>query len=74
MRHPRKHEPRDGGKERSAVVLAVRGMVRAAQQSTVAAVLGRRPGVLDVEVNAVAQSAAVVFDPAGPPWPSRAAG
>lgn len=74
MRHPRKHEPRDGGKERSAVVLDVRGMVRAAQQSTVAAVLGRRPGVLDVEVNAVAQSAAVVFDPAGPPWPSWAAG
>ncbi|MFB6689278.1 heavy metal translocating P-type ATPase [Streptomyces virginiae] len=63
MRHPRKHEPRDGGKERSTVVLDVRGMVRATQQNTVAAVLGRRPGVLDVEVNAVAQSATVVFDP-----------
>ncbi|MFE2476095.1 heavy metal translocating P-type ATPase [Streptomyces sp. NPDC059389] len=63
MRHPRKPEPRDGGKERSTVVLDVRGMVRATQQNTVTAVLGRRPGVLDVEVNAVAQSATVVFDP-----------
>ncbi|MGO4418381.1 cation transporter, partial [Streptomyces sp. MCAF7] len=32
-------------------------------QSTVAAVLGRRPGVLEVKVNPVAQSATVVFDP-----------
>ncbi|MFE2233408.1 heavy metal translocating P-type ATPase [Streptomyces sp. NPDC059442] len=63
MRHPRKPEPRDGGKERSTVVLDVRGMIRATQQNTVAAVLGRRAGVLDVEVNAVAQSATVVFDP-----------
>ncbi|MFI7173377.1 heavy metal translocating P-type ATPase [Streptomyces spororaveus] len=51
------------GKERSTAVLDVRGMVCATQQSTVAAVLGRRPGVLGVEVNPVAQSATVVFDP-----------
>ncbi len=51
------------GKERSTAVLDVRGMVCASQQSTVAAVLGRRPGVLDVQVNPVAQSATVVFDP-----------
>ncbi|MEU7726305.1 heavy metal translocating P-type ATPase [Streptomyces sp. NPDC040724] len=51
------------GKERSTAVLDVRGLVYASQQSTVAAVLGRRPGVLDVEVNPVAQSATVVFDP-----------
>nr|MDT0513937.1 hypothetical protein [Streptomyces sp. DSM 41633] len=63
MRHPRSPEPRDGGKERSTVVLDVRGMVRATQQNTVAAVPGRRPRVLDVEVNAVAQSTTVVFDP-----------
>ncbi|WP_327130041.1 heavy metal translocating P-type ATPase [Streptomyces sp. NBC_01343] len=44
-------------------MLDVRGMVCATQQNTVAAVLGRRPGVLDVEVNPVAQSATVVFDP-----------
>ncbi|MGW3565510.1 heavy metal translocating P-type ATPase [Streptomyces sp. NPDC000941] len=50
-------------KERSTAVLDVRGLVWASQQSTVAAVLGRRPGVLEVEVNPVAESATVVFDP-----------
>ncbi|MFJ3976477.1 heavy metal translocating P-type ATPase [Streptomyces sp. NPDC090021] len=63
MRDPRDPEPSDAGKERSTAVLDVRGILRATQQSTVAAVLGRRPGVLDVEVNPVAQSANVVFDP-----------
>ena len=63
MRDPRYPEPSDAGKERSTAVLDVRGILRATQQNTVAAVLGRRPGVLDVEVNAVAQSANVVFDP-----------
>ncbi|WP_328929068.1 heavy metal translocating P-type ATPase [Streptomyces sp. NBC_00190] len=61
MAHPADH--RTTGKERSTAVLDVRGMVCASQQGTVAAVLGRRPGVLDVEVNPVAQSATVVFDP-----------
>ncbi|MDT9691903.1 heavy metal translocating P-type ATPase [Streptomyces sp. P9(2023)] len=51
------------GKERSTAVLDVRGLAWASQQSTVAAVLGRRPGVLEVEVNPVAQAATVVFDP-----------
>ncbi|QNE73518.1 heavy metal translocating P-type ATPase [Streptomyces finlayi] len=51
------------GRERSTAVLDVRGLAWASQQSTVAAVLGRRPGVLQVEVNPVAQSATVVFDP-----------
>ncbi|MFE1310505.1 heavy metal translocating P-type ATPase [Streptomyces sp. NPDC058755] len=50
-------------KERSTAVLDVRGLSWASQQSTVTAVLGRRPGVLDVEANAVAQTATVVFDP-----------
>ncbi|WP_251064504.1 cation-translocating P-type ATPase [Streptomyces sp. ISL-44] len=63
MLHPRDVEPSDAGKERSTAVLDVRGMICATQQSAVAAVLGRRPGVLDVEVNPVAQSATVVFDP-----------
>ncbi|WP_406731445.1 cation transporter [Streptomyces sp. NBC_01794] len=59
--HLQRHEsPR---KERSTAVLDVRGLSWASQQSTVAAVLGRRPGVLQVEVNPVAQSATVVFDP-----------
>ncbi|NBM20718.1 cation-translocating P-type ATPase [Streptomyces sp. GC420] len=49
--------------DRSTAVLDVRGLSWASQQSTVAAVLGRRPGVLEAEVNPVAQSATVVFDP-----------
>ncbi|WP_436790550.1 heavy metal translocating P-type ATPase [Yinghuangia sp. YIM S10712] len=50
-------------KERATAVLDVRGLSWASQQSTVTAVLGRRRGVLDVEPNAVAQTATVVFDP-----------
>ncbi|MFE9771964.1 heavy metal translocating P-type ATPase [Streptomyces sp. NPDC005931] len=58
-------EPRETRtpKQRSTAVLDVRGLNWASQQSTVTAVLGRRPGVLDVEANPVAQTATVVFDP-----------
>ena len=49
--------------ERSTAVLDVRGLYWASEQNVVAAVLGRRPGVLEVEVNPVAQTATVVFDP-----------
>ncbi|MFE1784870.1 heavy metal translocating P-type ATPase [Streptomyces sp. NPDC059506] len=52
-----------GGGERTTTVLDVSGMQWASQQGTVAAVLERRPGVLEAEVNPVAQSATVVFDP-----------
>jgi Cu2+-exporting ATPase len=45
------------------VVLDVSGMRRASEQNVVDAGLRRRPGVLDVEVNPVAQSATVTFDP-----------
>jgi len=57
--------PRHEGphKKRGTAVLDVRGLSWASQQSTVATVLGRRPGVLQVEVNPVAQSATVAFDP-----------
>ncbi|MDR0346356.1 MAG: heavy metal translocating P-type ATPase, partial [Nocardiopsaceae bacterium] len=48
---------------RSTAVLDVRGMRRASEQNVVAAVLGRRPGVVEVDVNPVAQTATVVFDP-----------
>ena len=50
-------------KDRATAVLDVRGLQWASEQAVVAAVLGRRPGVLDVEVNAVGQTATVVFDP-----------
>ncbi|MFI9503855.1 heavy metal translocating P-type ATPase [Nocardia sp. NPDC052566] len=45
-------------------VLDVSGMLRASQQNVITAVLRRRPGVLDVSANPVAQTATVVFDPA----------
>ncbi len=51
-------------KERSIAVLDVRGLQWASEQNIVAAVLGRQPGVLSVEVNPVAQTATVMFDPA----------
>ncbi|MFD5814467.1 heavy metal translocating P-type ATPase [Streptomyces sp. NPDC127038] len=62
------HESERGGRrvtleDRSTAVLDVRGLRWASQQSTVTAVLGRRPGVLDVETNPVAQTATVVYDP-----------
>ncbi len=54
----------DGRKERSTAMLDVRGLQWASEQNVVAAWLGRRPGVLEVEVNPVSQTATVVFDPA----------
>jgi Cu2+-exporting ATPase len=54
----------DPRKERSTAVLDVSGLQWASEQNVVAARLGRRPGVLQVEVNPVAQTATVVYDPA----------
>jgi P-type Cu2+ transporter len=48
----------------STVVLDVHGLRWATEQNVVTKVLGRRPGVLDVEANPVAQTATVAFDPA----------
>ncbi|MFD8249756.1 heavy metal translocating P-type ATPase [Nocardia sp. NPDC059691] len=47
---------------RSTAVLDVRGLWWASQQNTVTSVLGRRPGVVSVAANPVAQTATVVFD------------
>ena len=46
------------------VVLDVRGLRFASEQSRVEAILGRRPGVTSVDANPVAQTATVTFDPA----------
>jgi Cu2+-exporting ATPase len=54
---------RDAVKERSTAVLDVSGVQWASEQNVVTAVLRRRPGVLGVEANPVAQTATVVFDP-----------
>ncbi|MBE1581743.1 heavy metal translocating P-type ATPase [Nonomuraea angiospora] len=50
-------------KDRSTAVLDVSGLQWASEQNVVRAVLSRRPGVIEVEVNPVGQSAVVVFDP-----------
>ncbi|HEX5983537.1 MAG TPA: heavy metal translocating P-type ATPase, partial [Solirubrobacterales bacterium] len=44
-------------------VLEAGGMLRASEKSVVEAVLGRRPGVVEVEANPVAQTATVTYDP-----------
>src|SRR5262245_65706318 len=48
---------------RETVVLDVRGVQWASGKARVEAILGRRPGVTDVEANPVAQTATVTFDP-----------
>ena len=53
----------DGPEHRSTMVLDVSGLRWASEQNVIARRLGRRPGVLDVEVNPVAQTATVTFDP-----------
>jgi Cu2+-exporting ATPase len=52
------------GSGHNTVVLDVRGLQWATEQNVVAARIGRRPGVLAVQVNPVAQSATVTYDPA----------
>ncbi|MFG1697164.1 heavy metal translocating P-type ATPase [Nonomuraea sp. NPDC049309] len=50
-------------KDRSTAILDVSGLQWATEQNVVRAVLSRRPGVVEVEVNPVGQAATVVFDP-----------
>ncbi|WP_010696458.1 heavy metal translocating P-type ATPase [Saccharopolyspora spinosa] len=52
-----------GRKESSTAVLDVRGLLWASEQNVIAARLGRQHGVRSIEVNPVAQTATVVFDP-----------
>ena len=50
--------------QRSAsTVLHVGGLHYASEKAVVEGVLGRRPGVLEVDANPVAQTATVTFDP-----------
>ncbi|MFG1710998.1 heavy metal translocating P-type ATPase [Nonomuraea sp. M3C6] len=53
----------EGTKDRSTAILDVSGLQWASEQNVVRAVLSRRPGVIEVEVNPVGQTATVVFDP-----------
>ena len=50
--------------KRVTAVLDVRPMLRGSEKAVVEAVLGRRPGVEQVEANPVSQTATVVYDPA----------
>ncbi|HYM48979.1 MAG TPA: heavy metal translocating P-type ATPase [Candidatus Limnocylindrales bacterium] len=47
----------------ATIVLETRGLLRAAEKARVESLLGRRPGVLKVEANAVSQSTTVTYDP-----------
>jgi Cu2+-exporting ATPase len=49
--------------KRSTIVLEVSGVHWAASKSVAEAVLSRRPGVIDVAANPVAQTATVTYDP-----------
>jgi P-type Cu2+ transporter len=54
---------RSEGKQPVTVVLDVRPMLRGSEKAVVEARLLRRPGVLEVEANPVAQTANVTYDP-----------
>jgi Cu2+-exporting ATPase len=60
-RHASSHAP--DRKAPATVVLHVGGLNWASEKAIAEAVLGRRPGVLDVAANPVAQTATVTFDP-----------
>jgi Cu2+-exporting ATPase len=61
---PPSDESRAGARRSATAVLDVRGIQWASQQNRLTATLGRRPGVLDVAANPVAQTATVHYDPA----------
>jgi copper chaperone CopZ len=48
---------------RASAVLHVGGLYYASEKAVVEHVLGRRPGVISVDANPVAQTATVVYDP-----------
>jgi P-type Cu2+ transporter len=47
----------------ATAVLEASGMLRASEKAVVEAVIGRRPGVKEVEANPVSQTATVTYDP-----------
>jgi Cu2+-exporting ATPase len=56
------HEDPGGHAKHATVILHVGGLYRGSEKAVVEAVLGRRPGVLRVEANPVAQTATVTYD------------
>jgi P-type Cu2+ transporter len=57
-----RHAPHAGHGKRPTVVLHVGGLYRGSEKAVVETALGRRPGVLRVEANPVAQTATVTYD------------
>jgi P-type Cu2+ transporter len=58
------HRSREAQNGAATAVLEASGMLRASEKAVVEAAIGRRPGVLEVEANPVAQTANVTYDPA----------
>jgi P-type Cu2+ transporter len=54
----------------ATTVLEVSGLLRASSKAVVEAALDRRPGVHRVEMNPVAQTATVTYDPTRTSYPS----
>ncbi len=59
--HAREHQ--HGNHETATAVIEVRGLQWASEKTVVETVLGRRPGVVAVDANPVAQTATVTYDP-----------
>ena len=64
MNEPSSHAENRDSTPRSITTLHVGGLHYASEKAVVEGALGRRPGVLEVEANPVAQTATVMFDPA----------
>jgi Cu2+-exporting ATPase len=64
MNEPISHAENRDSTPRSTTTLHVGGLHYASEKAVVERALSRRPGVLDVEANPVAQTATVTFDPA----------
>src|SRR5262245_4905462 len=56
------HADHGGDGKQATVVLHVGGLYRGSEKAVVETVLGRRPGVLHVEANPVAQTATVTYE------------
>jgi len=61
--HSDRDHGRRGGNSTATAILEVSGVQWATSKNVAEAVLSRRPGVLSVEANPVAQTATVLYDP-----------
>ena len=71
--HPHTHHDHHDAPVRTTT-LHVGGLHYASEKAVVERVLGRRPGVVDVEANPVSQTATVTFDPGATSVATRRSG